>query len=93
MSMEQQVREIAREEVRALARELVDVLREEGVGGNGHDERLALTVLEAADLLGLTESTVREAVRTGGIPSIRFGRFIRIPRYSLEQMLLGNNGG
>lgn len=48
------------------------------------EERLLLTVSEAADRLGLGRSTVYELVMRGDIPSIKIGRARRIPTSTLE---------
>jgi excisionase family DNA binding protein len=42
-------------------------------------ERLTLTADEVAGLLGLSRAKVYEAIRSGEIPSIRFGRRILVP--------------
>lgn len=52
---------------------------------------LFLTVYEAAELLRLKRSTAYELIRRGAIPSIRLGRFIRIPRSSILAMANGSN--
>ncbi|MCL0077422.1 helix-turn-helix domain-containing protein [Dehalococcoidia bacterium] len=57
------------------------------------DERLTLTVEEAAKLLFISRGAAYNAVRTGHIPSLRFGRTIRIPRCALEKMLGGSGDG
>jgi len=49
--------------------------------------RLTLTVLEVAALLRISRGSCYEAIHAGQIPSLRFGRSIRIPRYALEQLL------
>jgi excisionase family DNA binding protein len=51
------------------------------------DEPLALSVKVAAKILGLSRASVYEAVRTGQIPSLRFGRRIVVPREALNKML------
>lgn len=50
-------------------------------------EPLTFSVIEAARLLRISRGTAYEAVRTGQLPSVRFGRVIRVPRYALEQLL------
>nr|CUV20553.1 protein of unknown function [Ralstonia solanacearum] len=57
------------------------------------DDRLALTVDEAAACLGISRPTAYEGVRTGQIPSVRIGRRILVPRAALEQMLAGGSTG
>lgn len=56
------------------------------------DDRLTLTVDEAADLLGISRSLAYELVRVGELPSLRLGRRILIPRrviYELVEEPLG----
>lgn len=51
-------------------------------------ERLALTVEEAASLLGVSRSLMYEVVRRpDGPPSVKVGNVIRIPRRGLEAWL------
>lgn len=50
-------------------------------------ERLTLTVEEAARLLGIGRSLAYELVATGGLPSIRLGRRILIPRAAVDVLL------
>lgn len=49
--------------------------------------RLVYTVEEAQHLLGLSRGLVYEAIRTGGIPSVRIGRRILVPRVALERLM------
>lgn len=51
------------------------------------NERLTLSVAEAAELLGISRGTAYECVRTGEIPSVNFGRRVLIPRRRLEALL------
>ncbi len=51
------------------------------------EERLTLTVEEAAQLLGISRSFAYEAVAAGELPSIRIGRRVLVPRGALERML------
>lgn len=46
-----------------------------------------LTVEEAAKVLRVSRGSAYESVRAGGIPSIRIGRTIRVPRHALLSML------
>jgi len=48
---------------------------------------LAVKVEQAAKVLNLSRGAAYEAVRKGEIPSIRFGRSIRIPRRALLELL------
>lgn len=54
-------------------------------------EPLAITVSEAADLLGISRSTAYECVRTGELPSVRLAGRILIPRQRLEAFLAGGD--
>lgn len=54
--------------------------------GNEH-EPLTLTVEETAALLRISRGKCYEAVRQGEIPSLKFGRTIRIPRFALQNLL------
>ena len=51
------------------------------------DDRLVLTVTEAAQLLKIGRSCAYEAVRNGQLPVIRMGRRILVPRAALERLL------
>ena len=50
-------------------------------------EKLVLTVIEAAKILGISRGSTYNAVWRGQIPNIRIGRRIVIPRASLINML------
>jgi excisionase family DNA binding protein len=52
-----------------------------------HGDKGALSVTEAAAVLGVSRSHAYELVRTGGIPHLRLGRRILIPKHSLHQLL------
>ena len=49
--------------------------------------RLALSVDEAAALLGVSRDLVYDLVASGEIPSLRLGRRIVVPRHALEQVI------
>ncbi len=51
------------------------------------DDRLTLTVDEAAQVLGISRAFAYELVRRGEIPSLRLGRRIIIPRKLVEELL------
>ena len=53
------------------------------------DERLTLTVPEAARKLGISRNAAYEAAQRGEIPSIRVGKRLLVPRAALERMLQG----
>lgn len=56
-------------------------------GSSSHDdERIFLTVAEAAKYLRIGRGAAYEAVRAGTIPSLRFGRAIRVPVASLRAL-------
>jgi excisionase family DNA binding protein len=55
-------------------------------------ERLTLTVEEAAATLGISRAFAYEAVRRGEIPSIKIGRRVLVPRAALARLLDGATG-
>ena len=48
---------------------------------------LVYTPREAACLLGLSRSSLYEAIRVGVIPALRVGRRLLIPKAALERLL------
>lgn len=46
-----------------------------------------LKVPEAAHLLGLKKSKVYDMAKRNQIPTVNFGRYVRIPRKALEQWI------
>jgi len=50
-------------------------------------KRLVFSVVEAAQLLGISRPTAYTLVNTGQIPCIRYGRRMLIPRVALMKML------
>ncbi len=50
-------------------------------------EKLAYSLTEAAELLGVSRSTLHRAVRAGAVPHVRIGRRIVIPAKALEDWL------
>ena len=52
-----------------------------------NNERLTLTVEEAARQLGLSRGAAYQAVQRGEIPSLKFGKRIVIPVSALNRML------
>jgi excisionase family DNA binding protein len=48
------------------------------------DERLLLTVEEAARWLGIGRTLAWRLVQAGQLPSVRLGRCVRVPRRALE---------
>ena len=63
------------------------------------DQRLTLTVEEAARICGVSRGVAYEAVKSGDIPSVRICRRIVVPRHALLALLgeppstNGNRGG
>jgi len=53
----------------------------------GNQERLCLSVPEAAKILGISRGLAYELARSGRLPALRFGRRLLIPRAALERML------
>ena len=51
------------------------------------ENRLTLTVEEAAELLGVSRALGYELVARGEIASLRLGRRIVVPRRAIESML------
>jgi excisionase family DNA binding protein len=49
--------------------------------------RLALSVPEAAELLGLSRSSAYAAVKRGDIPSVRVGGRVLVSMRALEQLI------
>ena len=55
-------------------------------------QTLVLTVPEAAELLRISRNLAYELVHQGGLPHIRLGRRILIPRFGLEQWIAREAG-
>lgn len=53
------------------------------------DERLALSLPEAAKLLGCSSGLVYRLARQGKLPTIRLGRRRVVPRQALDSLLPG----
>ena len=54
-------------------------------------QRLAYSVPESGELLGISRASAYQAVRTGQIPSIRVGRRILVPREQFDKLLRGES--
>ena len=52
------------------------------------EDRLVFTVEEVAQLLGISRSFAYDAVQSGGIPSMRIGKRILVPKAALHRFLL-----
>lgn len=51
------------------------------------ENRLTLTVAQAASALGISRGAAYEAVKTGELPTLRIGRRVLVPRAALMRML------
>lgn len=54
---------------------------------NTPDRRLAVSVAEAASLLGISRSFAYELARRGELPAVRLGRRLVVPVIGLEAMM------
>ncbi len=54
---------------------------------HGQHDTVAVSVKEAARILGVCEQTVRKAARLGRIPSLRILKRVVIPRSGLDRLL------
>jgi excisionase family DNA binding protein len=55
------------------------------------DGRLAVTVAEAARMLGISRTLAYELVARGELPHVRLGRRIVVPRVALERLVAADN--
>lgn len=53
-------------------------------------ERLTLSIEEAASMLGISRALAYELVRKGELPVLRLGRRVVIPRNQLEDLVNGS---
>jgi excisionase family DNA binding protein len=53
------------------------------------DQRLVDEVPEACAMLGLTRNASYDAAKRGDIPTIRFGKLLRVPKAAFHKMLQG----
>jgi excisionase family DNA binding protein len=53
-------------------------------------DRLTVTIAEAAQMLGIGRNAAYEAAKKGQIPTIRIGHRLLVPAAALERMLSGN---
>jgi excisionase family DNA binding protein len=49
--------------------------------------RLAYSAAEVAELLGVSDDTIRALVRGGSLPAVRVGRLLRIPAAAVERLV------
>jgi len=54
-------------------------------------DRRALTVTQAAEMLGISRALAYELVARHELPAIRLGRRIIVPRHAIDAMLDGWN--
>ena len=50
-------------------------------------EKKVLTIMEAAEELGISKGSAYEAARSGKIPTLRIGRRLIVPRAAFDRML------
>ena len=62
-------------------------------GGAREGAKPALSVAEAAELLGVSRALTYELVKRGELPSVRLGRRIVVPRRAVEQLLAAASEG
>jgi excisionase family DNA binding protein len=55
----------------------------------GGEDRILLSVPEAARLVGISKTHAWEQVRRGDWPSLRIGKNVRVPRAFLEDLARG----
>lgn len=58
---------------------------------NKSQNKLTITVPEAARMLGISRGLAYEMAREGTIPALRFGRRMVIPLVAIERMLRETN--
>ena len=58
-----------------------------------NNDRLTLTVEEAAEMLGISRAFAYALVKRDELPSVRLGRRVVVPRDALERLLrVGDDG-
>jgi excisionase family DNA binding protein len=55
--------------------------------GGGKNERLALTVREAAEALGVGRDAVYNAINRGDLRAVKLGGSLLVPRVELDRLL------
>lgn len=56
------------------------------------EDSLTLSTSQVAHILGISEYLAQKLIRSGQIPSIRFGKIIRVPKAKLAKMIDGDGG-
>ncbi len=54
-------------------------------------DSLTLSTGQVAHMLGISEYLAQKLIRSGQIPSIRFGKIVRVPKAWLFKMVNGND--
>lgn len=57
------------------------------MGYEMEEERLTVTVEQAARILGISRGLAYQMAREGRIPTLRFGKRIVVPRKAIERLL------
>lgn len=55
------------------------------------DNRMTLTVEEAAEILGISRAFAYSLVKNDQLPSLRLGRRLVVPRRALERLIDGHH--
>lgn len=58
-----------------------------------HDERLVISLAEAAERLGIHRQTLRAAIKRGDLRAVRVGRRWLIPVAAIDELLEGHRAG
>lgn len=59
---------------------------------NQENERLTISVVETAKILGISRGLCYQMIHEGRIPHLAFGRRILIPKAGLQRLLDGQEG-
>jgi excisionase family DNA binding protein len=57
------------------------------LNSSSEDQRLVYEVPEAGAMLGLTRNASYDAAKRGDIPTLRFGKLLRVPKAAFHKML------
>lgn len=72
-------------EAAGLTPRSIEVLTSEDFDARSADDGATISVAEAAELLGVTASAVRQRLGAGTLPGRRIGRDWRLPRAAIER--------
>ena len=53
----------------------------------GKDERKTISIVEAAEALGIGRNSAYLAAARGELPTIRLGRLLKVPKVALDRLL------